>query len=178
MTWLALAWRWLSGGLSALLDLGRRYPWQCAVVSLLALFLWTLHGKHHAEAQRDRWHRIHDLRVEAERLAAQAQKALNAKTQQTYKDQADAAQERYDASRDRVRDATDRYILARRVQPNQCAAGGGDPAPAAGGSGLPAPVPSAVVVDQSDVRACADLYAYSLSAHEWAKALIDAGVAR
>lgn len=67
-----------------------------------------------------------------------------------------------------VRDATDRFIAANRVRK---AGSGYCPAPTAPSAGLPEEVPTVIVVDQADVRACGDLYAYALEAHRWALSL-------
>lgn len=171
-------WGWLKNAASALLGLIRTYPLQAALIAALCLSGWLWWGKRHAEAQRDTWHRAYDLRVAAEKAAAQAQKALNAKVQQTYEEQADASQERYDASRDRVRDAADRYIADRRL-PEQCTPGGGDPASGAGDPAVPAGVPASgyVAVSDADVRACSDATRYAVEAHNYAAGLIAAGAA-
>lgn len=85
------------------------------------------------------------------------------------KDQARAAdKEHADALAD-ARDATDRFIDAHRVRPESrlCP----DPATTPTSPGLPQEVPTGIVVDQADVRACGDLYSYALSAHRWAVGL-------
>lgn len=167
--------------LGALIGAIRRNPWQFAVLALLCLSAWFWHGKRSETRRADAWHHAWQAQKNASDAAAKAQKAHNAKIQSTYQEQADVSQIRHDDILDRVRSATDRYILTHRVQPGQCEAGRSDTAPAAGGAAVPqepAPAPVMVAVEQSDVETCAADYGYALSAYEWANGLIKAGVAR
>lgn len=167
--------------LGALISAIRRNPWQFALIAALGFSAWLYHGKRSETRRADAWHHAWQAQKNASDAAAAAQKALNAKIQSTYQEQADVSQIRHDDILDRVRTATDRYILAHRVQPGQCEAGGSNPSPAASGSPVPqepAASPVMVAVEQSDVETCAADYGYALSAYEWANGLIKAGVAK
>lgn len=154
-------------------------PWQAALIAALALSLWLYHGKQSETRRADAWHHAWQAQKNASEAAAAAQKALNAKIQTTYKEAANVAQERYVALSDRSGDLTRDYIAAHRVRPSTGQACGSDPAAPAGDPGVPAPVPAqAVLVDESDVRACSDAYAYALSAHQLSDEWLKAGAAR
>ena len=81
------------------------------------------------------------------------------------KAQAAAADKEYTHALDDARDDTDRFIAAHSVRQERVCPNAPASAPSAS---VPAPVPTGVVLDQTDVRACGDLYAYALSAHNWA----------
>lgn len=84
------------------------------------------------------------------------------------KEQARAADQHHAKELADARSATDRYIAANRVRkPGNCHS----PAPASSVAGVSQEVPTLVVMDQADVRACGDLYAYALEAHRWALSL-------
>lgn len=180
MIWLLGALGWLRRAFSALLGIVAQYPLQSALAASLCLSFGLWRSAEHARDQRDQWHRAHDLRVKAEMTATAAQKTLNAEVQHTFEEQADAAQERHVARDVRVRDATARFVDARRVRPGSGPSCGSDPAPIASGSTVPESVPSdsLVAVDELDVQRCAAATNYALSAYQWANGLIAAGVAK
>lgn len=181
MTWLLGIAGLLKQGLSALFGLIRTYPWQTACVALLLACCWLYMGKRSEARRADAWHHAWQAQKNASDAAAAAQKALNAKIQFTYQEQADGAQERHIARDAGMRSATSDFIRANRVQPGQCEASRSDPSPAASGAPVPqepTASPVLVAVEQSDVEACAADYGYALSAYEWASGLIKAGVAK
>ncbi len=171
---------WLKSALSAAFRWCLAHPWQFAAIALAGMSLWLYMGKQSETRRADAWHHAWQAQKNASEAAARAQKALNAKVQSTYQEQADGAQERHDTRSPRVRDAVDTFVDARRVQAGQCGPGQGHPASGGGDPAVPAPVPgdSLVLVDEPDVRACADATAYAVSAYEFASGLIKAGVAR
>lgn len=162
MTWL-LIWLRLKSALSAAFRWCLAHPWQFAVIALAGLSLWLWHGRNEARdalAQR----------IAAEKAATGAQKRVNDTAQAHYTEKAHEADTKHADMVAAAFDATQRYIAQHRLQPadRTCQA----PAPASGdGAGVPAEVPSGIVVGEADVRACADLYAYSVSAHQWARSL-------
>lgn len=167
--------------LGALISAIRRNPWQFALIASLCLSAWLYMGKRSETRRADAWHHAWQAQKNASDAAAAAQKALNAKIQSTYQEQADGAQERHIARDAGMRSATADFIRANRVQPGQCEAGASNPSPAASGAPVPqepTASPVMVAVEQSDVETCAADYGYALSAYEWAKGLLDAGVAR
>lgn len=181
MTWLLGIGGLLKQALSALLDFARRNPWQFAVLLLLGLSAWLWWGKQSETRRADAWHHAWQAQKNASDAAAAAQKALNAKIQNTYQEQADDAQERYDAISDRGRDAVRDYIASHRVRPSRGASCGSDTAPAASGAPVPAntsPAPVMVAVSQRDVETCQADYSYARAAYEWADSLLKAGVAK
>jgi hypothetical protein len=50
MTWFIIL-GWLNKARTAFTGFVGRYPWQAAVIALSVAFLWTLHGKHAAQAE-------------------------------------------------------------------------------------------------------------------------------
>lgn len=178
MTW-AL---WLLGAarnaFSALFDLVARYPWQTACIVLLCLSGWLWHGKSRAI---EKYHAAQatiaamDAASKMNLAAAWAQKiATEARYAQLAKESDDAhARELAQAN-----DALDRYIATHRVRPDQ---GGVSPAPAVAqgnGAQVPADLPaSAVVVSEADLRICNARTADAVAAHDWARSLIDKGLA-
>lgn len=138
------------------------------LIAALALFLIPVAG----------WWRSDSLRAgyKTERDAARQEyaafrkeitdRATAALTKE--KAQARAADKSHTKELADARSATDRYIAAHRMRP---AGSCHSPAPAAPSAGLPQEVPTdPVMVGSSDVRACGDLYAYALAAHQWANA--------
>lgn len=79
MIWLRIlgVFGWLKNAALSVFDLARRYPWQAAVIALLALFAWTLHGKHRVEQERDQARHEIAAMVEASKQAKAAQIAVN-----------------------------------------------------------------------------------------------------
>lgn len=106
----------------------------------------------------------------AQEQARAAQIAVNQAEQARLDAVTKEADHAHEVTRVVVRDATDRFI-ADRVQDRQCVASGADSAADSDGAGVPESLPATVVVDTADVRACADLYAYSIAAREWALGL-------
>lgn len=128
----------------------------------LILALWAGVERHSAH----KWHDRAEQCRTASQAAAEAQKALrDAETRQS-KEKAVEVDKSHTVDLAAVRDATAAYIASHRVRSPRISA------PVAidqaSGPGLPAPVPAAVVVVEADVRTCADLYAYSTAAHNWA----------
>lgn len=85
---------------------------------------------------------------------------------QASKDLANVSQQAYQSSLTESRSADDEYIDTHRVRPANavCAS----PTPKADSPAVPAPVPTDVVMAEADVRACGDLYTYSVNSHNWA----------
>jgi hypothetical protein len=112
--------------------------------------------------------RVAAAQVEAERIAQQAL----AETERKYRMKADEADAHYQAGLADARDATADYIRTHRVRAETPRSTGQAVAGAQGGGpGVPEAVPAGVVVDEADVQACANLYAYALAAHDWAAGL-------
>lgn len=130
----------------------------CAVLAAFSAYSWHGWGK-----ERERFAAYRAAGVEA----AKQQADLRASETQAYKDKANVATRQHAANLAAARDDTARYIAAHRVRPEggSCTA---DPQRQADPAGQPAPVPAGVVVDQADVQACGDLYAYAVTAHDWA----------
>jgi Tfp pilus assembly protein PilE len=166
MTYALIAWRFLRG-----------LPWQVwvavAIIAAIALAYRAGYNARDERADREMSEMLASVEAGQERARAAQQAALDAE-QARYDELAERTQNAHETTRVVVRDATDRFIAERGVrQDNQCVASGTS-APASGdGAGLPAPVPTHVVVDQADVRACGDLYNYSVAAHLWAVGLAD-----
>jgi hypothetical protein len=163
MTWLLGIGGLLKQGLSALFGLIRTHPWQAACLALLLASLWLWQGRNEARDQLAQ-------RIAAEKGATGAQKRVNDAVQTHYTEKAHEADTKHDDMVAEAFDATARYIDKHRLQPadRTCQA----PAPASGdGAGVPPEVPAGVVVGEADVRACADLYAYAVSARSWAQSL-------
>lgn len=142
-------WRWLrSNPLLAL----------CVILALWGS--WERSGRMKALDQRDR------CRAASADAAAQT-KALREEERAKYQEQARETDARYAASLAGARSDTARFVAARRLRPHDLSAA--EPISEASSSELPAPVPSeAVVVDATDLHACADLYTYATSARDWA----------
>jgi len=152
--------------LQPLVALAVRYPLQCALIASLCLSAWLWRGWHgeHAGRAAD-MARVAAAQVDADRIAQQAL----AETERRYRMKADEADAHYRADFADARDATAIYIRTHRVRAvNQGATGQAVASAESGSAGLPETVPTGVVVDQSDVQACANLYAYALAAHDWA----------
>ena len=132
------------------------------LVLALSLYAWRLDSLRASyKAQRD------DVRAEY----AAFRREITAKTSAALakeRKKARAADKSHVETLADVRDATARFIAANRVRKagsGHCTA---TPAP---DTGLPKEVPAYIVMDQADVRACGDLYAYALDAHKWATSL-------
>lgn len=163
VTWL-LAWTAIKNGAGAAFGWMSRYPWQFAVIALCAASVWLWHGRSVARSELAQ-------HIAAEKAATGAQKRVNDAATTYYKDAANVADTHHDEMVADAFDATARYVQSHRVQADRaCKA----PAPAASGSpGVPPPVPTGIIVGEADVHACADLYAYSVSARAWALSLGD-----
>jgi hypothetical protein len=163
MTWLLLAWGAVKNGTTAAFSWIGRNPLLALVIGLCCLSAWLWHGRSTARDELAQ-------HIAAEKAATGAQKRVNAAAETHYKEVANVADTKHDDMVAEAFDATARFIQSRRVQPEggACKA----PAPTADQDpGVPAEVPTGVVVDQADVHACADLYAYSVSALDWAQSL-------
>ena len=169
MTWALILLR-MKTGLTALWGIIVRYPWQAAVIALLALSGWLWHGKSVAMAERDS---CHAASAESARLAKAQRDAQIAALQQHAKD----ADHAYQTQTVAARDATDRYVADHRVQP----ASSPSAAPAAGqgdGAAVPQSLPASplVAVSVDDLHKCSDATAYAIAAHDWADGLIMDGL--
>lgn len=139
-----------------------RNPWPAACLILLLASLWLLHGRNEARDELAQ-------RIAAEKSAAGAQKRVNDAAKVHYERKADEADLAHADMVAEAFDATAAFVARNRLQQDRTCK-----APAAAsdsGPELPAEVPARVVLDQADVYACANLYAYSAAAHEWAASL-------
>lgn len=157
---------------STLLGIVTNWPWQTAVVAALALSWWLYHGKQDALDERDaalaQNAQILAASKEAERLAIAAREA----TERRYRDIANAIDKEHEAALADARDATDAYIVRMRTKATSCPSGSAVAASQGGGAGLPEiTTTSTVLVEESDVRICGDLYTYANAAHDWASGL-------
>ena len=159
MTALATLWR----------ILGIRGAIAVGLVVALAFAMWradVISGR--LERARDQ---IAAMEVASEAARA-AQQAVNDAAAARYQELAERASDDHETTRIVVRDATDRFIADNGVRPDgQCVPSGTDSPPQGGSAAVPAAMPAQTIVDTADVRACGDLYAYSLAAHEWARSL-------
>lgn len=109
--------------------------------------------------------------VQAQRDADREWANKFAAQQTAYDKETENAQRKYETALADARDATSAFIRMRAQAPASHAQGG--PAPAATETpGVPAAMPSGVVMDEADVRACANLYVYAVNAHDWAVGLL------
>lgn len=131
-------------------------------IAFALVVLFAVYQRH----QATKWHDRAIACQNASRAAADATKALRETERKEYQEKADHAEQEHKQALNDVRTATSRYIAANRVQPPRHIS-----APAAvdqaGDTAEPSPVPSGVVVDQADVQACGDLYAYAVNAHDY-----------
>ena len=153
------------------LAFAKRLPWQVyaaiGVVLLLGLTYRAGWNARDEKADRERAEYIAQYEQAADR-SRRAQQAVIDREQARYDALAERIDDEAEQTRVAVADATAAYIARNRVQDRQCSPSGTS-APASGdGAPIPAPVPTGIVVAEADVRACADLYAYSVSAREWA----------
>jgi hypothetical protein len=158
--WLMSNWRWLLGA---------------AATAVLATLLAT------TTIDRNQWRaaaRKGDATIAkfsvAQKQATAAAQAAHDAQEQRYKDLANAADKDHASALADAGAATDRYISTHRVPacPAGRAAGSASSSASGGSSGIPASLPaSSVMVDDTDVHACSDLYAYSVKAHDWAASL-------
>jgi len=168
-------WRWLKSGLSALLSLAGRYPWQAALIASLCLSGWLWHGKGKALAERDAARAQIATITAAQKEAAEKAKQARADAEKLTKDLAHAT-DKHAADLD----AISRRALADRVrgQAPRCASGGavaaalpihsqGDPGADTGGVYFTAA--EADTLRRHEVR--------STACAAWGQSLIDAGVA-
>lgn len=143
----------------------------CIAVGLamaLAFAMWRADGLS-AKLERAR-DQIAAMEVASEAARA-AQQAVNDAAAARYQELAERSEHDHETTRIVVRDATDRFIADNGVQNGQCVPGNTDSTPEGDGASVPVAVPAQTIVDTADVRACGDLYAYSLAAHEWARGL-------
>jgi len=114
--------------------------------------------------------------IEAQAGAASAQRAVNDRAEQAYRDRAkesDDEKKQFDGA---VRDATDRYVSAHRVRPEAAcrAPGGSDPAAEDRDPGMAGALPGVadVVISESDLRQLTDAAGYAVACHNWALSLV------
>lgn len=167
------AFGWLKSALSAAFALVVKYPTIAAIIALVCMSAWLWHGWNGAAEERDiaraQTAEIIKASEEATRLAV----AARAETEKRYKDLANATDKEHEAALADARDATDAFIAANRVRAKVCP--GQAIAAAQGGSAsVPAEVSTGIIVGESDVRACGDLYSYAVGAHNWAAGLGEA----
>ena len=162
--------------LATALSFLKRLPWQVYAGIAALGFLWWLYstgydnglGKGRAELAavvRD----YEDAQAEATRHAL----AAKAETERRYRELAERTDREHSQLAAAADSATDRFIAANRVR---CQAAGGSPGGTVAaaddhGAGISAPVSPGIILGEADVRACAALYAYSVSAHAWANGL-------
>lgn len=181
MIWLLGALGWLRKAVGALLALVVRYPWQVALVASLCLSVCIWHAKHHAEAQRDQWHRAHDLRVQLEERAEAEQRTMNAAHVAKAKEAAEHADDTHEVQTDRNRLAARAWTDANRVRPGACSTSNGNPAPADRSAGVPeeaAPGSDLVAIPSSDMNVMADNLSYAQACYAYGQELVAKGVAR
>lgn len=130
-------WRWLKTGLSSLLSLAGRYPWQAALVVALVACGWLWHGKGKALAERDA------ARAQIATITA-AQKQATQKAKQA---RADAEKLTKDLSHATDQHAADLDAISRRALADRVRA----KAPRCDASGaIAAAVPDGSQVDPGD----------------------------
>ena len=162
-------------GLSAILA---RWKWGLGLAGVLALAGLVMALQHYRSA----YHAERALRkadrasyvAEQSKAAERAQAALRYQ-EHIYVTKARGIEHEYVSKIADARAAADRYIAAYRMR-NQAVAGRASQAAASAegrGARVPAEMPAAsILVSEGDVRACTDLGAYAISAHEWAVGLM------
>ena len=152
-----------------------KLPWQLyAVLAAIGIVLLA-YSKGYGDA-RDKYRRqMAELTASVEAAQEQAraaQVAVNEAEQARLDAITKEADHAHETTRIVVRDATSDFIARNGVRPdNQCVASGTDSPADSDGASVPENLPASVIVDTADVRACADLYAYSIAAREWALGL-------
>ena len=139
----------------------RPYLAIAAIIALAAFAAWVWRLDDLRETYKAKWQET------AQEYAAFRKEMTDRTTQAIAKEkaQAAAADKEYTHALDDARDDTDRFIANHSVRQERVCPNASTPAPSAS---VPAPVSTGVVVDQADVRACGSLYAYALSAYNWA----------
>lgn len=182
MIWLLNALGWAKTALSALAGLVRAYPLQAACIALLCLSGWLWMGKRDALEERDeaRAELIAQAKaykaaqVEAERKAM-AERAINA---QLTKELAHATNERAASLDDSTRRALADYRMRAKIP--ACPSSGTDQASlhrgASGDLGTSAD-DQLVAVTAADLEAFRNYAVRASVCQEWARGLIDAGLA-
>ncbi len=154
--------------------LGKLPPWVWAIVAAIGIVLLA-YSKGYSDARDKCRRQMAEMTASVEAAQEQAraaQIAVNQAEQARLDAVTKEADHAHETTRVVVRDATDRFIADNGVRPNgQCVASGTDSAAADPGAGVSETVPAKTIVDTADVRACADLYAYSIAAREWALGL-------
>lgn len=114
-------WRCLKSGLSALLSLAGRYPWQAALIVAVVACGWLWHGKGEALAERDAARAQIATIAAAQKEATEKAKQARADAEKLTKDLAHAT-DKHAADLD----AISRRALADRMrgQAPRCASGG------------------------------------------------------
>jgi len=151
--------------------LGKLPPWVWACVAAIGIVL-IAYAKGYDTARDKYKAQMAELTASvevAQEQARAAQIAVNQAEQARLDAVTKEANHAHEVTRVVVRDATDAFID--RMQDRQCVASGTDSPAADTGSSVPESLPATVIVDTADVRACADLYAYSIAAREWALGL-------
>lgn len=159
-----------------------KYPREAAIIALCGFSAWLWIGWGNADDRADTWKRAHDLRVKAEQLAEQAQKAMNAAHVAKAKEAANHADQIHAIETDRNRLAGRAYADTHRVRVQGCQASQGDPAASDRAPGVPEVAPAEtgyVAVPARDVeQAVPDLYSYATACYAWGNELVAKGIAK
>jgi hypothetical protein len=161
-----------------------QYPWQAALIASLCLSGWLWRGRQEARVNAAKWETAYgDQRLAYEKasqdahdLAVAQVKAVEARSEQKAKE----ADHAHEIALRVARSATDRFVAANRVRPDQV---GSCPAPSASegnGPGLPPEVPSdpIVAVREPDLQALVEWATVGVEAHNHAVDRINAGTAK
>lgn len=168
-------WRWLKSGLSALLSLAGRYPWQAALIASLCLSGWLWHGKDKALAERDAARADLATITAAQKEAAAKAKQARADAEKLTKDLAHAT-DQHAADLD----AISRRALADRMRAKapRCASSGPvAPALPDGAQGDPGSDTGGVYFTAAEADNLRRHEVRSTSCEGWARGLIAEGVA-
>ena len=155
----------------------KRIPWQAYAAIAAAIALWWLYSAGHSNGLAKGRAELaaaveayEDAQAESERLHL----AAKAEQERRYAELAERADNDHDRNQAAASTATDRFIAANRVRDCRPVAGatsGAVAAPDDHDTGVSESLPAGIVLGEVDVRACAALYTYAVSAHDWAKGL-------
>ena len=172
------------GAATALFGIISRYPWQAAVIALLAVSALLWRGKANALDERDAA-RAETAQLivtyrNAQKEAEAAQIAANKATEARYSAIAKETNHDYQiALGDAQRRASD-YISRMRIKTLDRSPRAAFTAPADNGPGVPAD-PAAntelVAVKPDDINACTVDHEYALGAYKWGQSLVKDGLA-
>jgi hypothetical protein len=163
LTWLAERWI-VKNALGPAWAFVRANP-MLALCFVLAA--WAAVERHQAH----KWQSRAEQCEAASRAAAVATKALRTSERQVYQEKAVEADASHRAALAGVRSSTASYISAHRVRKDDISPA--QPVSEAGSASVPESMPTGVVMGEADVRTCADLYAYSVSAFNWAQSVAE-----